>query len=378
MDRRTFLKSSSITLIAGSTSKPLFASTPKKKIIVIQLQGGADGLSLVIPHSDNSLFDMRKDLITDESIEIDSDFALHSSLKNFSTLMSKGQAAVIHATNFPYTKRSHFEGQNVMQGGGKPFEYDTGWLGRAMGLSNNNLTTLSLDIPLLVRGAINVTNYMPSLIESFQLERNSEFLEQLGKLHAGPIQSNLKELRHKYLEKEGSVNTTVHLKGRTSSELASYAGNEMSYENGPDAAIITIPGYDTHSNQLQQMKTLSQEVDLVIEQFRQGLGPKWHDTIVLTLTEFGRTVKSNSAHGTEHGYGTAALLAGGLVTNPSVIADWPGLKKLHDDRDLKATIDYRSICAACIEVVFGLDHDEIAEKVFFDKQLPNLKKYVFA
>jgi uncharacterized protein (DUF1501 family) len=126
------------------------------------------------------------------------------------------------------------------------------------------------------------------------------------------------------------------------------------------------------------MKTLSQEVDLVIEQFRQGLGPKWDDTIVLTLTEFGRTVKSNSAHGTEHGYGTAALLAGGLVTNPSVIADWPGLKKLHDDRDLKATIDYRSICAACIEVVFGLDHDEIAEKVFFDKQLPNLKKYVFA
>jgi uncharacterized protein (DUF1501 family) len=92
------------------------------------------------------------------------------------------------------------------------------------------------------------------------------------------------------------------------------------------------------------------------------------------LTEFGRTVKSNSAHGTEHGYGTAALLAGGLVTNPSVIADWPGLKKLHDDRDLKATIDYRSICAACIEVVFGLDHDEIAEKVFFDKATSKFKK----
>ena len=104
---------------------------------------------------------------------------------------------------------------------------------------------------------------------------------------------------------------------------------------------------------------------------KKGLGPSWENTVALTLTEFGRTVRMNGSSGTDHGYGTVGLLAGGLLGKSSVLADWPDMKKLFEGRDLRSTIDYRAVCAACIERAFLLDHKAIASKVFFD---PNLKK----
>lgn len=379
MNRRDFIKNSSLTFLASASGVRVSASQTKKKIVVIQLEGGLDGLSLAIPQSENKLFDLRKNLIPEERIEISSDFALHSSLKTFANLMSNNQAAIIHATNFPYTRRSHFEGQNVMQGGGKAFEYDSGWLGRALALLDYEPTTLSLDTPLLVRGSKRVSNYLPSLIDSMNLDRDSSFIEKISELHGDRVKTTLDDLHLRYLRKraDGQGGTTVWLRGRTPLELAGYAGNEMAKPDGPDAVIITIPGFDTHADQLNRMKKVVTELDEVIKSFKNGLGPVWDDTLLMTLTEFGRTVEENGAKGTEHGYGSAALLAGGLVTKTEVMTDWPGLRQLHEDRDLKATIDYRSVCSACLEIAFGLDHEEIATKVFFDPKLPRLKQHIF-
>lgn len=378
MNRREFLKGSSLAFLTSAAGLNISANERKRKLIVIQLEGGLDGLSLVVPHSENKLFDLRRNLVTDDLIKISNEFALHGALKTFSNLVATNQGAVIHATNFPYTKRSHFEGQNVMQGGGKPFEYQSGWLGRALSLLSHDPTALSLDVPLIVRGSDRVTNYMPSLITAVNLDRENSFISKISALHEGVAQEKLDSLRLRYAGK-GPNNRTGNqwVKGRSPTELAAYAGNELSKPNGPDAVIITIPEFDTHSNQISRMKKLVYELDQVIESFKNGLGPVWDDTLLMTLTEFGRTVQENGAKGTEHGYGSAALLAGGLVTKTEVMTDWPGLRQLHEDRDLKATIDYRSVCSACLEIAFGLDHEEIATKVFFDPKLPRLKQHIF-
>ena len=103
------------------------------------------------------------------------------------------------------------------------------------------------------------------------------------------------------------------------------------------------------------------------------------NTIILTMTEFGRTVKENGSAGTDHGYGSVGLLAGGLIKRSSVIANWPGLanRELYERRDLYATIDYRSVCAACVEAAFGLDHSVISETVFRDKNIPRIYRHIF-
>ena len=120
-------------------------------------------------------------------------------------------------------------------------------------------------------------------------------------------------------------------------------------------------------------------VDDVIAGYRRGLGEAWDDAIILTLTEFGRTVAVNGTRGTDHGYGSVGLLAGGSLSNSGVITDWPGLgkKDQFEKRDLMATIDYRSVCAACIEKSLGLDHDLIAAKVFQQPELPRIFDHLF-
>ena len=175
---------------------------------------------------------------------------------------------------------------------------------------------------------------------------------------------------------------------RDATSLAKYAGQEMSRADGPVASVIRVKRFDTHANQVADdgKDTHGNHaiqlaiVDDVIAAYREGLGDAWQDTIILTLTEFGRTVAANGTRGTEHGYGSAGLLAGGSITSSRVIADWPGLRKQdqYEERDLMATIDYRSICAACIERSLGLDHDKIASEIFFDPQLPRLYDYVFS
>ncbi len=97
------------------------------------------------------------------------------------------------------------------------------------------------------------------------------------------------------------------------------------------------------------------------------------------MTEFGRTVKENGSAGTYHGYGSVGLLAGGLIRKSSVIANWPGLSNgdLYERRDLYATIDYRSVCAACIEAAFNLDHSLISETIFRDKKISRIYRHIF-
>ncbi len=378
MDRRQFLNTASASLfVTGFPNFALSNTNHEGRLIAIILEGGLDGLAAVPPLGDKNLRNLRKNLLLSEALKINPFFSLHPSLKNFGHLLSTQEASIVHATSFPYTLRSHFEGQNIVESGGtKPFLYNTGWLGRAMDLSDVSGRALSLETPLLVRGAKGNESYYPANIRGSETA-NTKLVDSLRSIYQGDILETL-ELLNKQINMSNNKPRVRDPVG-----LANYAGKQMQHNLGPRVAAIRIGEFDTHANQGKENGMHAKQlkiVDDVIGALKSSLGDTWSKSIVLTLTEFGRTVGQNGSGGTDHGYGSTCLLAGGLIQSSGVITDWPGLKNksLFEERDLMATIDMRSICSACVEAAFGLEHQLIVDKIFFDPKIPSVYNELFA
>ena len=378
LTRREFLKASGASLFLAGLPLPGFTKDkPPGTISVILLEGGMDGLTAVPPFGDSNLLKMRKGLTPENYLKLNSFFGLHPSFKYFAGLMAKNNASIVHATNFPYTKRSHFEGQNLMQGGGlNPFSETSGWLGRALDLARTPGRSMSLDMPLVLRGMSDNDNFYPANIRSSS-NLMTQLIDSISMSHNKEGSEVFKKLSKKSTQKDSIV-------PRNPASLAKYAGKAMSQENGPLSSVIKVDQFDTHAHQGSDEygrhgKQLTL-IDDIIAGYKEGLGDAWDRSIILTLTEFGRTVLENGTQGTEHGYGTAGLLAGGAISKSRVVSNWPGLAKNEqfEQRDLMSTIDYRSVCAACIENALGLDHDLIADKVFFTPKLPRVYNNIFS
>ena len=378
LTRREFLKVSGASLFLAGLPLPGFTKDkPPGTISVILLEGGMDGLTAVPPFGDPNLLKMRKGLTPDNYLKLNSFFGLHPSFKYFGGLMAKNNASIVHATNFPYTKRSHFEGQNLMQGGGlSPFSETSGWLGRALDLAKTPGRSMSLDMPLVLRGMSDNDNFYPASVKG-----SSDLMTQLINSISMSYAKEGSEIFKKVSKKSTQKNSIVP---RNPASLAKFAGKAMAQEGGPLSSVIKVDQFDTHASQGSDEygrhgKRLTL-IDDIIAGYKEGLGDAWDRSIILTLTEFGRTVFENGTRGTEHGYGSAGLLAGGAITKSRVISDWPGLSKKEqfEQRDLMSTIDYRSVCATCIENALGLDHDLIADKVFFSPKLPRVYNNIFS
>ena len=377
--RRDFLKTTALTSLyfAGFGAPGYTNSGTKKNLVVIMLRGGMDGLCAIPIKSDKNFEKLRSKINLDKTLSLTSDFDLHPALKTFKSLWDQNQSAAVHATNIPYTGRSHFDGQNLMESGGKiPYQEKTGWLGRGMkiaGLTGNGLA-LALPMPLLIRGVPMNNNYFP-----------------VG--HKLPYPSTLKIIQEAYkqydeklLSENLEIIQTRELSNTTSDEswvLASNAANELSKPDGPKVAVFEVDGFDTHAAQGgtngAHADCLS-DYDNIVRSLKSSMTKEAFDnTLILTLTEFGRTIKQNSGNGTEHGYGSAVLIAGGLVKKAQVHSDWPGLKRkeLFEGRDLNSTIDARSIYASAMSTVFDLDFKHIQKDVFWGENLQNLSDKLF-
>ena len=151
---------------------------------------------------------------------------------------------------------------------------------------------------------------------------------------------------------------------------------------GPKVAVFDLEGFDTHTaqgNDSGEHAENLQDIDLIIKNLREGLGHDFNNTLIMTLTEFGRTVEQNGGNGTEHGYGSAILMAGGILKKSQVFTDWPGLKhgNLFEGRDLQSTIDARSVYASAMSSVFSTDFEKIKKDVFWNADIKNLSPQLF-
>ena len=380
ISRRNFLKGTATTLFLAGFNLPVLAnSKTKKNLVVIMLRGGMDGLCAVPVIGDKNFEKRRQDLILDKTIKLNTDFALHPRLKNFHNLWEKNLGAIVHATNIPYTDRSHFDGQNLMESGGHiPYSVKTGWLGRGMKVAKlkGDGLALALPMPLLLRGIESNDNYYPAK----KSLPKSDIIDVLRSVYKDKSEHELAEMMEIIYQR--SMIKMSSSSSRNNSSLAFKAGQELKKINGPRVAVFEVGGFDTHAAQGGIDGSHSDsliEMDDIFLNLEKGLGKEMNNTLIVTLTEFGRTVKQNSGLGTEHGYGSAIFMGGGILKKSQVYTDWPGLKKkdLFENRDLNSTIDSRSIYASAMSSVFDIEFKEIQKQVFWDDNLQNLSDKLF-
>ena len=377
ISRRYFTIGSANLLLAGSVPFKLLANpiNKKKNLVVIMLRGAMDGLSAVPYVHDNTLEKMRPDIVVNKNLKLNSDFSLHPKLFNFHKIWNESKASIVHATNIPYTGRSHFDGQNLMESGGTiPYKLRTGWLGRGIDVAGLEGLSISLPMPLLLRGNSNHDNFFPS-----NLRMPSQAMIDIMHTHY-KSEKLIKKSFDKLISRPLSMMSGR--KNKNLANLARIAGNEMKKEDGPRVAVFEVFGFDTHAAQGGADGEHGQrlrQVDITFASLKKSLGKSFDNTLILTLTEFGRSLVQNNGFGTEHGYGSAILLAGGLLKESQIYTDWPGIKKseLFEGRDLNSTLDSRAVYCSAMSACFDVDFNRLNKDVFPDKKLPNLTEKLF-
>ena len=361
MERRDFLKGTLGTLyMMASPNMALPDTNPtEKRLLVVLLRGGMDGLASIPPLGDKNLSKIRKDILVNGANNLDGFFGINPSLRFLGSEYHKGRAAFVHATSFPYTGQSHFDGQNIMETGfEQAYAVTSGWVGRAMNAAGFSSLAVSLPIPIILRGNDLNSNYFPT---NFPKAGKSVYKDVKKMWQNDPQLAGLLDpIISRQMQHGGRGDTR---------ELVSFAAKEMHKPDGPRVGLLEFEGFDTHAlqgNEDGHHAEILAELDGVLEGFKRQMGDLYDNTVVVTVTEFGRTASENGTQGTDHGWASAIFLAGGLVKGKQVISDWPGLgsKDLYEGRDLLMTIDARDVYAEVVKTVFDLNDEDIVRDVF--------------
>ncbi|MBB6413509.1 DUF1501 domain-containing protein [Mesorhizobium sangaii] len=357
------------------------------RLIVIVLRGALDGLSAVGPVGDPDYAGLHGDIALSlagphAALPLDGFFALNPAMPVFARLYRNNQAAVVHAAATAYRERSHFDGQDVLESGfAGPGHVTTGWLNRALESlpAGDRVATLGglavgPSTPLVIRGPAPVLGWAPLSLPmpgDGLASRVLDLYQHRDPVLAVALQNGLDADRMAVDDKMGK---TMKPKGGLDSaagmrQAAQGAARLIAADDGPRVAALAFDGWDTHVNEggaTGRLATLLGGLDGVFEEFEKGLGERWKDTAIVTITEFGRTAQVNGTVGTDHGTGTVVLLAGGAIKGGRVIADWPGLKpaQLYEQRDLAPTSDVRAVLKGLLADQFGLSAAVLGDKVF--------------
>lgn len=331
------------------------------RVLVVLLRGGMDGLTAVPPVGDAQYHTIRPQIAVHNTLRLTADFGLHPQLQAMHSMWQAGQLAVVHSTGFQYTGRSHFEGQDIMQTGVmKPYASNSGWIGRAMEQARiDSGVAISIPMPLILRGHDKATTQFPNWMPVL---RDQDLAAVANMWAADPVLRSYSEvIRGAHLGKTtGGMHNESFQDARSMRGLARAAAAAMRLESGPQVGLIDMThGFDTHASQGAEEGNHAdrlRDLDQLMATFRTEMGEQWAQTLVLTVTEFGRTAAENGTNGTDHGVGSCCFLAGGLVTQAKVYADWRGLNKsaLFEERDLPTTIDVSAVHAKVLERVFAL------------------------
>jgi uncharacterized protein (DUF1501 family) len=398
--RRRFLLGSGALAASAALPNVLFARTGgTSRLVVVILRGALDGLAAVPPYADPNYASLHRELAiaapgaADGALALNNTFGLHPSLSYLHERYTAGELIVFNAVASPYRDRSHFDGQNVLENGfTKPAGAADGWLNRALAAlprradgPGERAVAISQNVPLILRGEAPVISKSPQATQGL----DEELLMRLADLYSSDdwFSARLSEAvqTEKMVDDAGAM-TPVKDSAEAPpaaeaavkpappdrvSAVAHMAASLMRSDGGPEVAVIEASGWDTHANQGGAKGALAQRLaglDKALRTLADELGPLWPQTAVLVVTEFGRTAAVNGTRGTDHGTGGCAFLVGGAVRGGRVIADWPGLRPaaLLDNRDLKPTLDLRSVFKAVLDEHMHVDANTLAKRVFPD------------
>jgi uncharacterized protein (DUF1501 family) len=395
MDRRSFLARSAAigcSLAASPLVTPVsFAATPgKARLVVIILRGGMDGLGVVAPYGDPDFGTLGRPLPEfgqQGAYYLDGRFALHRGLGALVPMWQAGDLGFVHAVSTPYRdKRSHFDGQDVLEAGilhsGGPVPNE-GWLNRLVQTlpeaSAHTAYAIGTDPFRILPGPAEVIRWAPEadLLLSPQAIRLTELVMQSDPAMAKALSTafTLASNDDDALAFDGSPQemmaemqkdmTPPKQRRNPGAVLARYAAGRL--REDARIACFSTAGWDTHRHQETELtRALTQLSDTLLT-LKETLGPSvWSDTTVVAVTEFGRTARWNGSNGTDHGTGGAMLLAGGALRGGRVVTDWPGLAEadLFQRRDLMPTRDLRAHIAWLLHGQFGTDKSTLQSHVF--------------
>jgi uncharacterized protein (DUF1501 family) len=343
--RRQIL-ATTLAALGGATRLSVAAAPAAggNRFVFVILRGGLDGLTAVPAIGDPAFADARGALgvFPTPPLALDSTFALHPLLPQLHALYGRGELAVLQATGLPYRERSHFDAQQLLESGGtRPYELNTGWLGRALQGGALRAVALETAVPLVLRGPAEVDTWAPSALP----EPSADLVSRLEAMYRGDAALAQALARARGLRDNPGM--AANPEGAGAVALARKAAEFL--QRGAQVAVLEMNGWDSHVNQAAPNGATSNNLrtlDKVLATLREGLlpGGAWERSAVFVATEFGREVAINGTQGTDHGSGGAAFALGGAVQGGRVIADWPGLarKDRFEGRDLRITTDLRA------------------------------------
>src|SRR5271166_1446149 len=376
LTRRSTLLGLASAFTLGRVSLALADAPTDQRFAVVILRGALDGLSAVIPYGDAALSGLRGEIVPPAPgqeggmLELGGFYGLHPALANLHAMYRDGEALAVHAVAGPYRVRSHFEAQDYLESG-TDHRMTSGWLNRAIEAlphptAHGEALSIGVSVPLLMRGPATVASWAPHGTAPLDADLYARIaaLNQSDRLLGPAIAEGLSERGFSATVMSGDEPPQSRY---AFPALAKVAGEMLRAENGPRVAALEIGGWDTHTAQTQRLAGVLRQLDAGLAALKTGLGEAWRQTALLTMTEFGRTVRMNGTRGTDHGTGTVAFVLGGTVAGGRVVADWPGLGsgRLFEDRDLQPTCDLRSVAKGLLAQHLGLGKSAL-ETVFPD------------
>ena len=383
--RRVFLKGGAIAVV-GTTAVPAFltravfasdqAVTGKKRMVVIFQRGAADGLNIVVPHAEASYYQMRPSInIPQQSvIDLDGFFGLHPAMSAMKPLWDQGHLAIVHAAGSPDPTRSHFDAQDYMESGTPGVKVtEDGWLNRALrevpeGQKPSPFRAISLgaSLPRMLSGTVpavavsDVNQFgvggrnpqaqpLANTFEAMYDQSVDAALHGTGKETFDAVKMLKASDPSKYQPAPGAN----YPRGPLGNALRQVA-QLMKADLGVEVAFSDIGGWDTHVNEGAAQGQLAgrlTELSQSLAAFWTDMGDLAENTVVVTMSEFGRTARENGNRGTDHGHANVMFVMGGPVKGGRVYGKWPGLapENLYEGRDLALTTDFRRVLG---EVVY--------------------------
>jgi uncharacterized protein (DUF1501 family) len=389
MNRRKFIKDSALasSLFFVPSFVKAFESVATeqmsyKRLVIIQLAGGNDGLNTIIPHNNDIYYKSRPRLaITKDIIKLNDNLGFHPSLAPLRSLFDNGELSIINNVGYPNPVRSHFRSMDIWQTASGADEYlQSGWLGRYLdkyGKKPYNALEMDEQLSLAMKGehfnGIATSDYRVL----YKISKDPYFKNVLNHYNDTHLsEHNLGYLYQTMIEAKSSAKyiyetTKVKLSQQEypQNKFAKQLKNVAQFINSNiDTKVFytSLGGFDTHANQQNKQARLLKQYAESVSAFVKDLkrNKTFEDTLILTFSEFGRRVKQNAANGTDHGAANNVFVIGKNLKKAGFYNNLASLSDLDGNGDLKYEIDFRTIYATILSQWLKADDTSILNQSF--------------